>query len=234
MFSNELLLIFYPLLILGCVTTKKAQVKHKESHLLVFNQYGQDFNSFHKAVRDFKSLVFNYQDQSHDEQIKSQLSNARLAYKKVEFAFDYLEPKFAYLYLNGGPLPKLHEELAEVDLIPPNGLQRLDEIIFAEEIVDNLDEIKTLSSQLETKVSFIKESQLQDTITAQNSIELLRSGIVRVFTLGLTGFDTPGSGNAIEESNQAMVSMRDAFQNYKEASQKTTAQKFKDMLTIYN
>ncbi len=235
MFSNKLLLIFYPLLILGCVTTKKVpQIKHEEPHLLIFKQYGQDFNSFHEAVRDFKSLIFNYQDQSHDKQLKRQLSNARLAYKKVEFAFDYLEPKFAYLYVNGGPLPKLHEELAEVDLIPPNGLQRLDEIIFAEEIVDNLNEIKNLSSQLETKVSFIKESHLQDTITAQNSIELLRSGIVRVFTLGLTGFDTPGSGNAIEESHRAMISMRDAFHNFKDASQKTTSQKFQDILTIYN
>lgn len=204
------------ILLVGCSLTKSQyQKSDTEPHILMFSQYVDDFNHFHKAINELKQLTTVQSSMQNQEMYQEKLFEVRSAYKKLEFIFDYLEPNFAYLYINGGPLPKLHKEVSEIDIILPNGLQRLDELIFSNSFLENKTEVVEKIVELEQSVSFIKESHLNDTISEQNSIELLRSGIIRVFTLGLTGFDTPGSVNGIDESLVSMKSMRNAFSHYK-------------------
>lgn len=222
------------ILLVGCSLSKSTTKEEvKASHLEIFHQYGKDFLLFQKEVEIFKHSVDNYYRVGSLENLQSQLAKTRLAYKSIEFLFDYLEPNYAYLYVNGGPLPKLHKEVSEVDIVPPNGLQRLDELVFADELEDELSEVKELSDQLVERVRFIKDSHLGDTLSAQNAIEALRSGIVRVFSLGLTGFDTPGSGNAMEESLQSMQAMRSAFLSFSDEISDEEQAVFDDIAAIY-
>jgi len=210
--SNIFKLICF-LVLIGCSLTKREYLEQKViPHRLVFDQYGIDFKSFHKELLSLKGFT-EVEIPDHDA-IKRKLTSTRLAYKRIEFIFDYLEPNYAYLYINGGPLPKLHKEVAEIDIIPPNGLQRLDELGFAEDLSECIAEIIANTNDLIDKISFIQKSHLNDTISAQNTFEALRSGIVRVFTLGLTGFDTPGSGNGLAESKVSLKAMGKAFAFY--------------------
>ena len=50
--------------------------------------------------------------------------------------------------------------------------------------------IKNLALQLEERVDYIKKVQFPARLIESQIIESIRSGMVRVFTLGLTGFDT--------------------------------------------
>lgn len=201
--------------LVGCSLTKSDYLDQEDiPHHLIFEQYGNDFIIFQKELLHLRDAVESVRPDS--EVVKKQLIATRLAYKKIEFIFDYLEPNYAYLYVNGGPLPKLHKEVAEIDLIPPNGLQRLDELVFADDLTEDFPEIIANTKDLVDRVSFILESHLGDILSAQNTFESLRSGIVRIFTLGLTGFDTPGSGNGISESIASLESMSNAFSFYKD------------------
>ncbi len=212
---KRLIQIFAILLIVGCSLTRSSNKTVKKApHFLIFNQYGLDFTSFQNELDDFVQLANSIDPEDRSGELKDQFAVTRKAYKKIEFLFDYLEPNYAYLYVNGGPLPKLHKEVAEVDVIPPNGLQRLDELVFSDDLREEISEVRTRAKELQDAILFIKQSHLGDTISAQNAIESLRSGIVRVFTLGMTGFDTPGSGNAIDESLVSMKAMSQAFAFY--------------------
>jgi len=208
---------------------QSTATKETEPHLSIFESYSNNFKVFGNELSILAELVEAAEDAGT---IRDQLVRTRLSYKKIEFLFDYLEPEYVYLYINGGPLPKLHKEVAEIDIIPPNGLQRLDELVFSNEIIKNKAELKTLVHSLVAKVDFIQGSHFQDTISAQNSIEALRSGMIRVFTLGLTGFDTPGSGNAMQESLVSIQAMRNAFAKY--TTLEKTEIKAREILSLYD
>ena len=221
-------------LLVGCSLTKSQYHEFKEKpHVIIFNQYGNDFTDFHEKLMELNSLCTAQIDGETSISLQEKLIDVRLAYKKIEFIFDYLEPNYAYLYINGGPLPKLHKEVAEIEIIPPNGLQRLDELIFSDDPIEDISEIAKKTDELVSAVAFIKDSHLNDTISKQNSIEFLRSGMVRVFTLGITGFDTPGSGNGILESIVSLKSMRNAFSFYRKDLNAEQRYIFNKILALY-
>ena len=223
------------IVLVGCSLTRSRYLDMgKDAHKLIFVQYSNDFKAFQEEI-ELLTKVLDEEDLANwEEELQAQFSRTRMAYKKVEFLFDYLEPNYAYLYVNGGPLPKLHKEVSEIDIIEPNGLQRLDEIIFSDELEESLQEVKEKTRELNQSIAFIGETHLNDTISAQNAFESLRSGIVRVFTLGLTGFDTPGSVNAINESLSSMRSMRQAFSMYRSDLTNQQREHFKGIIHLYN
>ncbi|MDF1696914.1 MAG: cytochrome c peroxidase [Saprospiraceae bacterium] len=205
-----------------------------EVHKLIFTQYGHDFSDFQNEIQTLTSTITAKNKKDWEFKVKEQLSRTRIAYKKIEFIFDYLEPNYAYLYINGGPLPKLHKEVSEVDIIPPNGLQRLDELIFSEELSTSYQEVSDKTKELLQAIRFIKDSHLSDTLSQQNVFESLRSGVVRIFTLGLTGFDTPGSGNGILESLVSMRAMHNAFSMYRSTLTNKQKDRFEEILEVFN
>jgi cytochrome c peroxidase len=231
---SEIIKVSCFILLVGCSLTKSQYHELKESpHLLIFEQYGKDFNDFQNKLVGLNLILNDKTGVEKSIGLKEKLVEVRLAYKKIEFIFDYLEPKYAYLYINGGPLPKLHREVAEIDIVAPNGLQRLDELIFMDESSEGNSEIVLKTKELLRAVAFIKDSHLRDTISKQNSIEFLRSGIVRVFTLGITGFDTPGSGNGISESIVSLKAMRIAFSYYRNDLNADQRYIFNKILSLY-
>jgi cytochrome c peroxidase len=169
----------------------------------IAKDYFLDFQAFENEVNQLVKI--SNPETADIELLKLQITKTRYAYKKIEFLFDYRHTEFNKFYINGGPLPKINEESADEFLIHPNGLQTLDELIFSDEVEQELTTIHVLANELKTSVELIAVSHLLIEISNQQIIESLRSSLVRIFTLGLTGFDTPGSGNAI---NEALVSFQ--------------------------
>ena len=161
--------------------------------------YSKNFQTFQGEVTKLARIANQSTSEEDIPKLKDQITAARYAYKKVEFLFDYLQTSYSHLFINGGPLPKLTEE--SDDIIEPNGLQTLDELIFSDESFNQMKHIKKLANDLNKSVDDVSDSHLYEKFSNHRIMEALRSGIVRVFTLGLTGFDTPGSGNALPGSH---------------------------------
>jgi cytochrome c peroxidase len=90
-------------------------------------------------------------------------------------------------------------------VIAPVGLQALDELVSSEEAADNKEEILRLASQLEetflaVQVALEKRNYFYDFEMA----EAARLELVRILSLGISGFDTPGSLNALPETAVAL------------------------------
>jgi cytochrome c peroxidase len=110
-------------------------------------------------------------------------------------------------YINIAPLD--YEEpnaLAKPrNILEPEGLQALDEILFSENPGAAPDRIAQLTRALAMRSriavqALVKRRYIED----YQIIEATRLELVRLFALGLTGFDTPGSLNAIDEARATL------------------------------
>jgi cytochrome c peroxidase len=178
-------------------------------------EYIENLKDTKDKVGHLNEVAKQYKERSEQlSQVQESLTQARLAYKKVEFLLSYRDPELTTKYINGAPLPKLEKHVPEISIIPPNGLQTLDELIFlsADEDIDEIIKLsKDLYHTLEKTIKYQSAKPLQH----RYIIESIRYGIVGVMSLGLTGFDTPGSGNAIPEALASFKTMKKTIQYYK-------------------
>ncbi|MEM9547736.1 MAG: cytochrome c peroxidase [Bacteroidota bacterium] len=184
---------------------------------LIEKQYKLDFSEFKKAVDHLVdiSILFDKNPTFESQTaLEKQVTQTRLAYKKIEFLLEYLDPEMTIKYINGAPLPKLMKHVPEITVIEPNGLQTIDELTFLSTLEDK-ETIKNLSLDLQKFVLKSFQYQSNKKLEHRYVIEAIRYGVIRVFSLGITGFDTPGSGNALPEAIVSMQSMSEAFDQYK-------------------
>ncbi|WP_339838143.1 cytochrome c peroxidase [uncultured Maribacter sp.] len=175
--------------------------------------YEANFHNFQNEVELLADLANN--STFLDElKLKEQVKKTRLAYKGVEFIFDYYQTSYNGTYINGAPLPKVKDHFEAGKVIEPCGLQALDEAVYNEASKENFQHIKVLANELRVRVDFISIIHLPIHLKSSQIIECIRSGMVRIFTLGVTGFDTPGSVNAMQESYVSLQSMKTTFLHF--------------------
>ncbi len=173
--------------------------------------YTANFHKFQREVDSLAALVNRTTSINEWEVLKRQVDKTRLGYKEIEFIFDYYQTSYNTTYINGAPLPKVSEYFEAEKVIPPGGLQALDEAVYGEASNENLQHLQVLANGLKERVDFIAKIHLPVHLKSSQIIECIRSGIVRIFTLGLTGYDTPGSVNGLKESITGWKSMETTF-----------------------
>ncbi|WP_339710599.1 cytochrome c peroxidase [uncultured Kriegella sp.] len=194
--------------------------------------YVTDFYNFQNEV-DLLAALANRSTFSNELELKKQVEKTRLVYKKIEFIFDYYQTTYNGAYINGAPLPKVSEYFEAGNIIEPCGLQALDEAVFETASEENLQYIKVLADGLKKRVDFVAKIHLPIHLKTSQIIECIRSGIVRVFTLGVTGFDTPGSVNALKESYVSLQSMETTFLYFKKGISPEAKTKFESILALF-
>eukprot|EP01089_Gocevia_fonbrunei_P001886 TRINITY_DN11815_c0_g1_i1.p1 TRINITY_DN11815_c0_g1~~TRINITY_DN11815_c0_g1_i1.p1 ORF type:complete len:629 (-),score=123.01 TRINITY_DN11815_c0_g1_i1:254-2140(-) len=173
--------------------------------------YAANFQKFQNEVDSLAALANNTTSIDEWEVLKKQVEKTRLVYKEIEFIFDYYQTYYNGTYINGAPLPKVSEYFEAEKVIPSGGLQALDEAVYEAASIENLKHIRVLANGLKERVDFIAKIHLPVNLKSSQIIECIRSGIVRIFTLGVTGFDTPGSVNGLQESYVSWQSMETTF-----------------------
>ncbi len=169
-----------------------------------------------RSLEDLEETCLKVDACSKDfSDLKSSITKARIDYKRIEFLMDYLDPQLVYYEINGAPLPKLEPHVPEINILEPCGLQTLDEAIFADE--QDIKQVHELTRKL--LIDFSAAASFQKTRRIQHRFifEGIRVGLVRLYTLGLTGFDTPGSANAIPEAISSLEGMTTLLHYYGEA-----------------
>ncbi|MEM9720543.1 MAG: cytochrome c peroxidase [Bacteroidota bacterium] len=157
--------------------------------------------------------------------LQSQLLETRNQYKRIEFLAAYSDPDHVNRFVNGAPLKKLDlQEDATIVILEPKGLQILDELIFSETPLEEVETIQKRSQFLISSLAHFKMFQARTPITDREVFEALRQHLIRILTLGITGFDTPLSGNALPEAKIGMESIQNAYAYYIPTLSKKDAQ----------
>lgn len=178
-------------------------------------QLENGLEQFSEAVESYNKVAQNLENTPASvEQLKKIHLETRLAYKNIELWVDYLDPYSAKRLFNGAPLPTVEPNVPVVQTLQPLGLQVLDDLVFGENPTADKSEILRLLAQLKTDFSRSRPQFLATPLTHRHVFEASRRSTVRIFTLGVTGFDTPGSQNALPEAAAAFASVEHALRVY--------------------
>ncbi|MEL6122752.1 MAG: cytochrome c peroxidase [Bacteroidota bacterium] len=190
------------------------------------NQYqlalDQVTSQFRGGLNEFATHIDRYEiiaaELTPDDESIQELQDihlaTRLAFKDVEFLMEYYDAAGVKQSINGAPLPKTEPKVADLRIIEPKGLQILDELTFSEDPYAEKDEIIRLITQLKAGYGPLHRYQSTVKVYHRHVFESVRQELVRIFTLGVTGFDTPGSVNAIPEAKNAMSAISASMESY--------------------
>lgn len=170
-----------------------------------------------KGLSDFKNKLENLksdaksfsEDKISLEELQQSLKNTRNSFKEIEFYVAYHYPEFTKTHLNAAPLFHIEAAGTSAYTLPPEGLQVLDEMIFSDEALEKKDDIKTIADFLYNSYASFYLSTVKNGLSKGNNKTLpLRIELIRIYSLGVTGFDTPGSLNFSDETVHAFSGMQ--------------------------
>lgn len=216
---------YYLLLLIPCVFIFSAM-----SFNPVNKGVKNDNNFINRGLREFKieleylknDVELYSQEKISLEKLQQTLRNTRNSFKEIEFFVAYYYPEFTKTHLNAAPLFHIEAAGTSAYTLPPEGLQVLDELIFSDEASEQKEEISTITNFLYNSYANFYLSALNNGLSSGNNKTLpLRIELIRIYSLGVTGFDTPGSLNISEEAAHALKGMSEYinddayFKNFK-------------------
>ncbi|MDR6197408.1 cytochrome c peroxidase [Siphonobacter sp. SORGH_AS_0500] len=180
---------------------------------LVQEQFRKDIIQLDSSV---SLLLKSVESKAKPAEIQSRFCQARLAYKRVEWLTDYYFPETAK-NLNGPPLDEFEE--ADQVVIPPEGFQVIEEYLFPQvDTTQNaalLQHLRVLKANL-TRLTFMDGS---NQLTDQHIFDAARLELFRIFTLGISGFDSPAALHSLPEARAALRAIEDNINVYREELQ---------------
>ncbi|MEO1032456.1 MAG: cytochrome c peroxidase [Bacteroidota bacterium] len=181
-------------------------------------KFKNDLNDLVKSTVDFRTITEGFINQEKsNETVWSAYRALRDQFKKVEFFIEYLDKEAYDKIINGAPLPKLEKKVADITVLQPHGFQVIDEIIGSESLStaqtkkELLEEVKILESNIKKIHAFLELR----TVTDRQFFEAARMGMIRLATLGTTGFDTPGTLQGIEDATVVLNHINTYMNLYK-------------------
>lgn len=147
-------------------------------------------------------------------QLQTDFKNARLAYKEVEYLLAYLDEEAMVYHINGAPLPKLEKHVPEIRIFEPSGLQAIDEIVFSDDPLAEKKHLVSLTEKMLKEYKGLKNIHKRDYFSDRQVFEAVRLQLVRILSLGITGFDTPGSLHALPEAKSSLHSLSQSMNLY--------------------
>jgi cytochrome c peroxidase len=125
---------------------------------------------------------------------------SRACYKQIEPFVEYYYQGLSRR-INGPALPELKTDDHMVS--DASGFQVLEELIYSDSI--DVDELRKQVKILITDLLFVKNSIRDMPIQDHHLYELLQHQIIRIATLGITGFDSPVSFQSVHEAGHALT-----------------------------
>nr|WP_315241056.1 cytochrome c peroxidase [uncultured Flavobacterium sp.] len=171
--------------------------------------------SFKDQLAVFKSDVHLFQENKiSKEDLRRSLKKTRNSYKEIEFYIAYHYPEFSKTHLNAAPLFHIEGTGTASNTLPPEGLQVLDEVIFSDEVSTQQNKIIEITDFLYNSYNDFYLSTLKNGFSEEKNKTLpLRMELIRIYAMGVTGFDTPGSLNVFEESIHALKGIDNYIKN---------------------
>lgn len=148
----------------------------------------------------------------HDQQVEA-YKNSRNLFKKIEPILSAID-KDNYKTLNGPNLIKVHEEDAtDIKVATPYGFQVIEETLF--DMPLDTAVLYKVTKQTKNRLHLLHNNahlQLDD----RHVLWLVRDAIIRVATMGITGFDSSVLGNSLAESIIVYEALADILELYKD------------------
>lgn len=191
-------------------------------------QFRTDSKAFAASITSLDSALQKL-DSSEPETIaraKTALIASRVAYKRIEYLLEYFFYTSSRVY-NRAPKNEIEEPYLEYQ--EPAGLQYIEAMLF-----DSMPESHRVAFKQQTKLLSLSSSDLNALLyqfkgNDKQLLEAIRMELIRITTLGITGYDAPLLKSGIRESEAALQSVQKALKPYLE-KEKTSSDRVRFFL----
>ena len=180
---------------------------------IVTDNYHTNYNQLISSVQKLQTSIENL-NAKNINQLHQAFTECRMSYKKIEFLIEFLDAEGVKIMINGAPLPGLAKGTDAMEIKQPEGLQTMEELVFAENPLEEKEQLKKLNSKLLTNLEELKKFHTNYRIFNYQVFQAARFQIIRVLSLGLTGFDTPATANAIPEAIVSLGAVYESLKTY--------------------
>jgi cytochrome c peroxidase len=136
---------------------------------------------------------------------KEALKKCRQQYKSIEFFLSYFLFTSSTVYNQAN---KVEVEEPFMEYHEPAGLQVMEALLFADDVVSKKKELSEQAALINSSAHDLNALLYDLQIDDKQILESIRLELIRVITLGITGFDTPELKTGIDESHQAMQTIK--------------------------
>lgn len=182
----------------------------------ILHNYYRDLSQFNAEVSTLNTIASKLKvgESINEQELQNQFRKSKKAFKKIEFLAERLDAEFIKDYINGAPLPALERNAPSLSVLEPEGLQRIEELVYDENLIASIDELSDLTNKLVESSSTLEKYQKRYQITDRLVFEAARFQIIRLVTLGITGFDSPVIASSLEDAIISLSAVKAAVSNY--------------------
>ena len=181
-------------------------------------RYMQDYEVLLEQARRLKAQLASFSHPQDVVDFRDHFLALRRQFKHMEALFAYFNAELNDKVINPAPLPKQDPQAADrMVVIEPQGIQTLDEMLFMpdEEAYEEKARLHELAEKLHYDLQRIYRMHQNDhPFTDRQVIEACREELVRILALGLSGYDTPGSVNALADAQASFAAVADLVDPY--------------------
>jgi cytochrome c peroxidase len=146
-----------------------------------------------------------------EKQLQALFLQARIAYKKFEWAAEYFSPA-ASRFINGPPVQEV--EMTDGQVFEPAGLQVIEALLFPKYDIAQKKELIRQLNLMQSGCDDYKSHFANIDIFDWQVFDAAKLQVYRVLTLGITGFDDPLSLKSMDESAASLESLKSVLAYY--------------------
>jgi cytochrome c peroxidase len=167
-------------------------------------------------LKKLQSEVLSFQQQTKanapQKTLKERFLQMRHAYKELAVLTDFFNP-YETKQINGPAMARVEEDHPTV-VLEPHGFGVLEEQIFLKKEINKTIVLQEADYVLRIINRLMEEPDRIHKFSSERVWQAMHAAIIRVVTLGITGFDSPLAQHSIPEARASIFSLSGLFQLY--------------------
>lgn len=200
---------FIGLMLIVSACSTNIDKKREQVLPLIKNQYVSQLNDFFSTSKELLAAIENGNDSI---KIRQAFEKSRYAYKELEIIAEFYNPDFSKR-INGAPVDKVDNSDPE-RILSATGLQVIEEYVYPHFDTGSRSELIAETKKVVNFAEIFARESDALTLSESNVFEALKIEIVRIVSMGISGFDSPVALNSINECKHALIGIGEILKVY--------------------
>jgi cytochrome c peroxidase len=162
--------------------------------------------------------------------LQQQFRKARFSYKKAAILIEYFN-LYEAAFLNGPPIDRVEDDNPD-KIIHPEGFGMIEQLIFTNEKTNGLQLTSLSTRMLEQITKLENETDRSNKFQNESVWSAMQAAVIRLTSLGITGFDSPVAFNSIPEAKATLEGLQQLADIYKPFIEKANAGAIKKLYAL--
>nr|WP_294938781.1 cytochrome c peroxidase [uncultured Flavobacterium sp.] len=197
------------LIAVTAISCQKKEYKTLSPTETIKRQLVEDYADYSKKVNELNVLA---NGKIETQAVQNKFRETRLAYKRIESFITFYFPETAKS-LNGAAIDENDTNETSRKLEEASGFQKVEELLFSDEtdVTELRKQIGILNGYSQSLNNNIQNLQLTDS----NIFEAQKLQMVRLMSLGISGFDSPIAFHSLPETTATIESISKVISSFK-------------------